>query len=604
MLNRISICVLLIITMLFSVNLTNSDARNYNGKNSLTGKWTGELNAGGNVLRIVFNIIQDDDENFSATLDSPDQNAIGIPVTEIICNNNLITLIINAVAGKYEGEISTDGQSMTGTWSQGTVRLPLNMTKETNIVILKEDTIKKVPDAVDLQRIIGRWMGKLKINNIGKELRLVFDFSEDSQNGIYATLSSPDQRVNNIPVSNLEFSNNHLMIEIKIAGAQFEGIMAEDNSAVEGTWSQRGNSLPLILRKTEEDAVIQELKRPQEPRKPYAYVEEDVVFKNENAGVKLAGTLTIPVGEGPFPAVVLISGSGPQDRNESFMMHKPFLVWADYLTKNNIAVLRYDDRGFGKSTGDFSSATSMDFVRDAISAVDFLKTRKEINPQKIGLVGHSEGGLIAPIAAVQSPDIAYIILMAGPGLKGSEVLLTQQKAILKANGISNLTISAMQELNSKLFEIVRSEKNDSSALHKLKLTAKEFTSTLDTNIIQELKNVGTDINEEQLSRLLSPWFRYFIEFNPQQWLEQVVCPVLALNGSKDVQVTAEENLAGISKALNEGGNKNYTVKELPGLNHLFQHAEKGTLDEYSKIEETISPEVLKIMSDWIEMVCK
>ena len=300
--------------------------------------------------------------------------------------------------------------------------------------------------------IEGIWQGKLKVP--GTELRVVFKISKNPDGTLTATLDSPDQGVTGIPVEEVIFEDNTLRLEVKSAGAVFEGKVSEDFLVIEGEWKQSGGVFPLTVKRV--DKAI-EILRPQVPKKPYPYTEEEVAYENKEAGITLAGTLTLPSGKGPSPAVLLISGSGPQDRNETIYNHHPFLVLADYLTRQGIAVLRVDDRGVGESTGDFSQATSVDFASDVLAGIEYLKTRKEINPEQIGLIGHSEGGLIAPMVAVKSPDVAFIILMAGTGLTGEEILYLQGALISRAMGVSEEDIAKNRQFNEKIFSLIKEE---------------------------------------------------------------------------------------------------------------------------------------------------
>lgn len=596
-----------IFVVLQCVVFSNSKAIAYQQEKSVAGQWTGELNTGNGVLHIVFNISKKDDGDYSATLDSPDQGAKGIPVGKVVYEENKITLTVPAIAGSYEGSLSEDESTLVGIWNQGNAHLKLvlkkgTMNKDTE---LQNTSVSEVMNEIDVQRLAGKWLGTLNIKSVNLSLRIIFNIKGTEENRLQASLDSPDQNARGIPVSHIEYVNNHIKIEVRNIGGVFEGDISTDNAAIKGTWQQGGNTLPLQLKKVAEDFKIQGLNRPQEPKRPYPYIEEEVTYPNSAAGIMLAGTLTIPKGQGPFPAVVLISGSGAQDRNETFMGHKPFLVWADYLTRHGIAVLRFDDRGFGKSSGDFASATSLDFETDVEAGVRYLQSRPEIKTDAIGLIGHSEGGLIAPIAAVKLNDIAFIVLMAGPGLTGAEINRMQQASILRSSGLDEKTIGILQELNKKLLNIVQQEKDDTKASADLRDCIEKTWATLDDNAKEILRNMGQNsATEAMIKQLTSPWFRYFISHDPQKWLKQVKCPVLALNGEKDVQVSAKENLKAIRTALKKGGNKHYTVKELPGLNHLFQKAETGTISEYNQIEQTTSPRVLQFITDWILEVTK
>ncbi len=443
------------------------------------------------------------------------------------------------------------------------------------------------------QSIEGTWLGTLKF--AGTELRVVFKILKSPDGKLTATLDSPDQGAKDIPVEEVAFQNGHLRLDAKSINGVFEGDIKEDNSTIQGQWKQGGVSVPLVLQRTDK---VPEVLRPQEPKPPYPYDEKEVVYENKKAGVKLAGTLTLPRSEGPFSAVLLITGSGPQDRNETVFGHRPFLVLADYLTRRGIAVLRVDDRGVGKSTGSFATATSDDFSGDVLAGVEYLKSLKEVNPKQIGLIGHSEGGLIAPMAATQSPDVTFIVMMAGTGLTGEQILYLQSALILKASGASDEVIAKDRKLKEQMFAVLK-EKQDPTAIEKkLRMLLTDALAQMSEEEKQAM-GYSPDMLDMSIRELLSPWLRYFLTYDPKPTLMKVKCPVLAINGEKDLQVPPKENLRAIEEALKAGGNKDYTVKELPGLNHLFQTTATGSPTEYSKIEETISPAALTIIGDWI-----
>jgi hypothetical protein len=341
------------------------------------------------------------------------------------------------------------------------------------------------------------------------------------------------------------------------------------------------------------------INRPQEPSKPYPYYTEEVTFENIQAQVSLAGTLTLPSEEGNYPAVILISGSGAQNRDEQISGHKPFLIIADHLTKHGIAVLRFDDRGVGKSTGNFKAATTADFASDVASAIEFIKTRKEINRGKIGLIGHSEGGLIAPMVASDSKDVSFIVLLAAPGIEIRKVLLMQQELIAGADGVSDSEIKKfILPVHKKAYQMISVATNSSKLKTDLaRLIAESFDNS--PSDLMPVNMTKEEVVSTQSEKWSSEWFRNFLKYDPASILEKVTCPVLALNGEKDLVVTPKENLSGISIALKKGGNTSVTVKELPNLNHLFQNCETGSPAEYAKIQETFSPVALKEISEWI-----
>jgi len=439
------------------------------------------------------------------------------------------------------------------------------------------------------QNIAGHWRGKLNLEE--SSLQVVFNITWDGK-AYKATMDSPDQGAKGIPVESIHFENKVLTLEAPKLKLEYKGTLKSENH-IEGTFKQNGFSFPLKL---EKGKIIQ-IKRPQEPKKPYPYLSEEVKFENKKEHITLAGTLTLPQKGSNFPAVVLISGSGAQNRNSEAFGHKTFLVLSDYLTRKGIAVLRFDDRGTAQSTGNFKTATSANFSNDAEAAVQYLKTRKEINPRKIGLIGHSEGGLIAPMIAARSNAIAFIVLLAAPGIPGDQLLLSQQQAILKASLADEEMLERIENVNKGAFELVKKAKSLDSL--KVKLSA-YFLQMMDRYpaLKNELAGREQQFIQSEIKKF-TPWLLYFLKYDPAPALSKVKCPVLALGGSKDLQVPAKENLTAIEKALRKGGNKKVTIKELPYLNHLFQESKTGLPKEYRAIEQTFSPNALTEISQWI-----
>lgn len=444
--------------------------------------------------------------------------------------------------------------------------------------------------------IEGTWSGKIRTP--AGELQMVLHFSMTEADTIRGVADAPDQGVKDIPCGRVTLNEDTLFVDIPMTKGSFRGGFSGD-TAIVGVWSQLGGRYDLTLRKGAKPVVHN---RPQEPKPPFPYREEEVTFMNPAENFSLAGTLTLPEGEGPFPAVVLITGSGQQDRNETIFLHKPFLVLADHLTRNGIAVLRYDDRGVGKSKGKTNDATSLSFAGDAEAAVNYLLQRPEINKKKIGLAGHSEGGLIAPIVASRNSNIAFIVSLAGPGVKGHDIMIRQAEDILKASGTPQSDIDETLAVNGHLFRMV-SEEPDQRKFVKdaMEWYGKELDS----------KGVSPEERKEKMAAFTqglisvnNPWMRYFIATDPAQFWSKVKCPVLALNGEKDLQVSHEINLPAIKAALRSGGNRKVKTVMLPGLNHLFQTSEKGSPDEYIKIEETFSPDAMGVMTSWIKKTVK
>jgi pimeloyl-ACP methyl ester carboxylesterase len=449
--------------------------------------------------------------------------------------------------------------------------------------------------------IIGSWQGNL---DAGVKLRIVFNIAKSDDGKLSGTLDSPDQGAKGIRVSDITFADDALHIEVKSVAGMYEGKL-DAAGQITGHWSQAGQSFALVLKPIDKTL---ELKRPQMPPRPYPYDEEEVSYENRAAGVKLAGTLTLPRGKRPVPALLLISGSGPQDRDESLLGHKPFLILADDLTRRGIAVLRVDDRGVGGSTGNVSSSTTEDFVGDALTGVEFLKSRSEIDPQRIGLLGHSEGGLVAPAAAARSSDVAFIVLIAGPGVTGEEILYAQGELILRAGGASDEAIRKQRSLQEQIIAVVkelakrRDEKLGSAADDALAATNEKLMQLIAASMPELPENqqaAARTLGAAQTRQLLTPWFRYFLTYDPRPALAKVHCPVLAVIGERDLQVPPKQNIPEIEKALKAAGNPDFTLRELPGLNHLLQRCTTGSPAEYGQIEETISTDALAVIGEWV-----
>ena len=438
--------------------------------------------------------------------------------------------------------------------------------------------------ALKAQDIAGQWNGLPKAD--GMELRVIFRITKT--NNIYiSTMDIPDQDAYVIPVTKVTFENPFLKIEVNSLQIEYTGELRDKNIIV-GNFRRSGKSYGMNLLR---------YVRPQEPVKPYPYYYEDITFENKKDKITLAGTLTLPKKEGLFPAVILISGSGPQNRDEELYGHKTFLVLADHLTKNGIAVLRYDDRGIGQSKGNFNNATSEDFAKDAEAALSYLKSRKEIDKKKIGLIGHSEGGIIAPMVAANSENVSFIVLLAAPGIQGSELILLQQELVFNTYGLNDGVVQRRKKINKGAYDLIINTKEKEALKSNLteyfKKAYKELPKT--ERPLDEEKNI-----DQRVNRLLEPWWLFFLKYNPSIILKDVRCPVLALNGEKDLQVPPKINLEAIRQGLEKGNNKKVIIKELPGLNHLFQECKTGSTSEYYGIEQTFSPKALNEISSWIK----
>jgi pimeloyl-ACP methyl ester carboxylesterase len=545
---------------------------------TLEGHWSGSLQAGDAVLHLVLHVSKAEDGSFKATLDSLDQGVYGIEVTTLTQKDSTLQFSVGSVGASYQGRVAPDYASIDGGWTQGNVSLALVFHRQA-----AGAGAKKPSDAVASAE--GMWQGALEGN--GMRLRLQLHVSHDDQKQLVAALDSPDQGVSGLPAIKVSQKDSAFHFEIPVVTGVYDGTLNPAKTNITGSWTQNGIEQKLEFKRSDQ---LLELVRPQNPVKPYPYKEEEITFPNEKAKIALAGTLTLPRGPGPFPAAILLCGSGPHDRDESLAGHRPFLILADHLTRKGIAVLRFDKRGIGKSTGDYANATTEDFAADAEAALVYLKTRKEIEAKEIGLIGHSEGGMIAPLVASHSGDVSWVVLLAGPGLKGEDTLLLQSELILKTAGVDDNQIARTREFNKQTYALVRQEKDPATLQTKLTdlVQSSSMSAMLPPSALQS-----------QLRMAASPWFRFFLDYDPLPALQKTMCPLLALNGEKDLQVPPKENLSRIQKALQDGGNKDFQTTELPGLNHLFQHSPTGSPAEYGGIEETMAPEALGAVSDWV-----
>lgn len=434
---------------------------------------------------------------------------------------------------------------------------------------------------VSAQDISGRWKGLLATGNI--DLRVGLDIKQDAGKYV-AKIDVLDQGAMGLPLETFAYADS--VMTFSLNKAEYTG-RYQPSGTIEGNFVQGGRSMRLNLERGK-----WEINRPQEPKEPFPYKVEEVTYPNAaSSGVTLAGTLTVPEGKGPFPAVVLVSGSGPQDRNEDLLMHKPFWVIADAFARQGIAVLRFDDRGVGKSTGKFSTATSADFATDALAGVEYLRSRSDLPIAKIGITGHSEGGLVAPMAAVQNDKVGFIVLLAGTGVRGDKLLVEQIELISASEGKPEEEMATDRKDSEAMFGIIVKSKSAKQARKKLESYLNQRAKS-DTVITKELI-------KQSISSYNTVWMRYFLKYDPAPTLAKVKCPVLAVNGAKDLQVPSGMNLPAIEAAVKQGGNQDVTVKEFPGLNHLFQHCEKCTIGEYGILEETFSPEVIDFTAKWI-----
>lgn len=449
-----------------------------------------------------------------------------------------------------------------------------------------------VPFFVYAQHIDTTWSGIITIQQT--KLRVIFHIKKAAE-GYTSKLDSPDQGKFGLPATQTVFTHDSLEITSAPLKMTYRGKLQGDS--IVGMFTQSTFSTSLILKKSKKETN----NRPQEPKPPYPYRVEEVTFLNDS--LTLAGTLTFPDSDGTFPAVILIAGSGAHDRDETVFGHKPFLVLADYLTRQGFAVLRYDKRGVGQSTGDYAKATTHDFAADAQAAFEYLLTHENIDKQNIFLIGHSEGGVIAPMVAASNPNVAGVVLMAAMGVSGEALLLKQNEVQMLSQDMELETMRTLQAMNTETMDFLKNtDIYSENSRSELKDRLNKFWEELPIlTQMQMKKEAFVQANERAIS---SRWYRAFLHLNPAKYLQKVACPVFALNGEKDVQVDAADNLYAIKIALEKADNRHVILKVYPELNHLFQHCQTGQTSEYGKIDETIAPKVLTNIAEWIKLAIK
>lgn len=541
----------------------------------IVGEWHGVLQSPVGPMTLVVTITDDGKGALRGEFGSPDQGPGRIQLSSITASDGRLAFTLKSAQISYEGEWAEAEQHWAGVFTQG-VRIPL--------------TFKRglPPARAVVEGLDGVWKGAVVRN--GVSLRLVLRVSTTDR-GTIVTFDSPDLGAVGLPVAGFARSTEKVGFSVPASGATFAGALAADGASLKGTWTLPGQpDVEVSFVRTKISADREVRTRPQMPTPPFPYRAEDVTFTNPvAAGVTLAGTLTRPPGAGPFPAAILISGSGPQDRDESLLGHKPFAVLADHLTRHGVAVLRYDDRGVAESTGEFSTATSADFATDARAALQFLLTRPEINRSAIGYIGHSEGGMVAQIAAVNSQQLKFVIMLAGPGTDLMQLAQSQERLLGLSQGASEEDLTRMAPVMTQVFEAVaRSTSADDARVRVRAVLTPEALATM---------KASESRREMVVQHMANDWMRYLLQFKPAAFLSRIQVPFLALNGTLDHQVPADENLPAIKAAL--AHNPDVTIRRLDGLNHLFQTARTGAIGEYADITETIAPVALQIVTEWI-----
>ncbi len=548
--------------------------------------WSGTMDAGARVFRFRIEAATDANGPTAQQLVSLDEGNQVFRLDDFQLNDAHLTFSLKVSKATYAGELSDGGKTSVGKWTQAG--------KDFDLVLHKVA-------AVPIDQPAEIWSGTLNALFQKLTLRVRVYRDDDGMEKVY--FDSVSQKASGFKATRT-IDDDQWKIEVPSIGGTFKGNANADKSEVSGKWTQGGVSLDLTLipETTTTEVAVEAPNRPQTPKPPFPYAIEEVTFRNEADGVQLAGTLTIPKTDRPCPAVVMITGSGPQDRDETLLDHKPFWVIADHLSRHGIAVLRFDDRGTGSSKGDLAQATSEDFANDVEAAFDYVKKDPRIAAKAVGLIGHSEGGIIAPMVAARRSDVAFTVLLAGTGVNGKEILLSQGQLILQAEGVSDKSLLKVQrETQLAMIDTILESAPDASSDSLVNTAMQRLAAVLPEESLKEA-NLKDSVSVG-MERINSPWFRYFLTYEPASQLERVKCPVLAINGEKDVQVDPRLNLPAIQAALEKGGNTRFKTIEFPSMNHLFQTCTTGGVSEYQTIEETVSPIVLKTVTNWIADIC-
>ncbi len=541
--------------------------------------WYGVLDIKVQKLRLEIRVREKSDGSLEGGMVSLDQSPKEFPFNSLERTDKVLNWSIDSLGASFQGKLNDDKDQATGNYKQGPVAA--------NLVLKK---VANVPQ----RKLVQVWQGDMKTGVQTFEFQ--FRVFEDADGGQTVLLDSFTESIEGLNCS-MDREGDEVTIKIPITAAKFVGKINKAQDTIAGTWIQRGNEIPLTVHAvalTETRKL--EINRPQTPKPPFDYDAEDLEIENKAGKSVLAGTLTTPKGNGPFITVILISGSGPQDRNETIANHQPFAVIADHLTNAGIAVFRFDDRGIAKSKGDFGSATTRDFASDVGAIVESLKTHPKVDPQRMVLAGHSEGGIIAPLVASQRSDVAGIVLLAGTGVTGKAISLNQSRKISSLAGMPPEMVDAQEVLLGKMYDrIEQGEEFDAEFLKQLGVEVNE-------GLPESMRNqtmIDAIVAKAKL-QMDSPWFKFFAFHDPAPVLEKVTQPVLVIIGEKDVQVDPDLNLPPIEAALEKAGNNDVEVNRMPNLNHLFQNCRTGSPAEYNQIEETISPEVLNKLTEWLQ----
>ncbi len=543
------------------------------------GDWNGQFTIPPGVTRTVGVHIDQGAAGLSGTIFSPDNNTGPVAIADVAMTNGVLTFKTPATRSGFEGKWDETKKAWAGDYTTPNGKFPLT---------LASGKIAPAGPVPAIAGMDGRWEGKLQgIMPIVVRLKTDID-------GTLAQMDSPSQNAVGMPIRTFTRNGQKVAFAIPGSAITYEGDLSADGQTLSGTFAQLGQQLPFELKRVSADTSPTIVKpRPQTPKKPYPYKEEQVTVHNAGANLNLPCTLTLPDKPGRHPAAIMLTGSGAQDRDETLLGHKPFLVLADHLTKAGFAILRCDDRDFVRPLKDPAQMGSLvsELMTDAKAELAFLRARPEIDANRVGVIGHSEGGVTGPRVAADDPKVAFVVMLAGLGAKGRDVLLKQRELLLRTTpGVTEDTIQAANTMFSAMFDEMIAAKDSAAVL----AAAKKHLATLPATPDMALNQAVIDQIAAQFG---SAYYVDLLRYDPAPVFAKIKAPILAINGSKDIQVEAKQNLGGLKTLTAK--NKDVTLVELPGLNHLFQTATTGAITEYADIDETFAPAALNTVSEWL-----
>ncbi|MBD5778890.1 alpha/beta hydrolase [Pelagicoccus sp. NFK12] len=556
------------------------------------GLWKGEIKIPGSSLAILVTLDRSEDGIWSGKIDIPAQGLRGFALANVEVGEFAVGFAMEGVPGEpsFRGVYEVEQNRISGDFTQGGQTLKFELKFADEAVAAEPVPKKGIPG----EGVAGEWFGELAVGP--SSLRLALHVEESDEGSLSGTMDSLDQGVNGLEMDDLLLEAGRFSYQISRIGGSFKGDLSEDGSELRGDWTQGGRSFPLTFLRLAEPVAQN---RPQEPRGPFPYEEREVTFRNEAEGLEFAGTFLVPPGEGPFPTVLFLSGSGPQDRDESLMGHKPFAVIADALGRRGIASLRYDDRGVGGSQGKLMESEVGQFAGDALAGVRFLEQQEEVDLDALGLIGHSEGGLVGPMAATQDEQVDFLVLLAPPGVALDKLLLRQASDGLRLKGVDETLIQRIELDSAGDLELIKDRSLSRGELvARLRERSARIRAQYDEGVLEALGFTDA-VFESSLKSVSTKWFRSLMNADPSDYLDRISQPTLALFGERDVQVAADVNAEALRASLRRAGNGRSLVKVQPRLNHLFQNCDTGSIEEYGRIEETFDPATLQLIGDWI-----